>query len=496
MNPYRKLGGQALIYGMGNIVPRVLNYAVLTVYYTRRFEPEAYGVITELYAYVAILLVILTYGMETGLFKFSNDHYKRETVYTTTLSAIITTSLIFAVLVIFFRNDISKAIGYSGNSEYVIWLGLTLSLDAIGAVVFAKLRIENKVRRFAIVKIVNVLVTVFFVFLFLEVLPVIKQIADTEFYVSYLKDIEVGYVFIANLLASLVVLLLLIKDLKPFVIRFDQALLKKMLMYSFPLLIAGLAGIFNETIDRILLRKLTPENLNPLYQIGIYGANYRIAVLMTIFVQMFRYAAEPFFFNYANKNNSKEIYGNVLKYFTIFMMLIFLGVGLGLDIFKRFIDVKYYEGLQIVPIVLMANVFVGILFNVNMWYKLSGQTIYGVYITGLGALITIVMNILFIPRYGYMACAWIHLIANFVMVVITYLVGQRFYPINYNIRRISIYMALGLGIYLFGIKLQGSITWINILICVVFTFVYFIFCNHQEGLIKLFLKRHEHQNSK
>lgn len=494
MNPYQKLGGQALIYGMGNIVPRVLNYAVLTVYYTRRFEPEAYGVITELYAYVAILLVILTYGMETGLFKFSNDRYQRETVYRNTLSAIITTSLIFAVLVIFFRNDISKAIGYSGNSEYIIWLGLTLSLDAIGSVVFAKLRIENKIRRFAIVKIVNVLVTVFFVFLFLEILPVVKKIADTEIYVRYLKDIEVGYVFIANLLASLVVLLLLIKDLKPFVIRFDRALLKKMLMYSFPLLIAGLAGIFNETIDRILLRKLTPENLNPLYQIGIYGANYRIAVLMTIFVQMFRYAAEPFFFNYANKNNWKEIYGNVLTYFTIFMMLIFLGVGLGMDIFKRFIDVKYYEGLKIVPIVLMANVFVGMLFNVNMWYKLSGQTIYGVYITGFGALITIVLNILLIPRYGYIACAWIHLIANFVMVVITYLAGQRFYPITYNIRRISLYMALGIGIYLIGIQLQGSITWINILICVVFTFVYFIFCNHQEGLIKLFLQRHENKN--
>jgi O-antigen/teichoic acid export membrane protein len=491
LNPYRKLGGQALIYGLGNIVPRILNYAVLTVYYTRRFSPIEYGVITELYAYVAIFMVLLTYGMETGLFKFSSDSSKKEIVYTTALSSIITTSLIFSALVILFRNNIASWIGYKGNPEYIIFLGLTLSLDAVGAIIFAKLRIENKVRRFALLKILNVITTVVLVFLFLELMPRINCIINSIWYLSYFKDIEVGYVFIANFLASLIILLFLLYDLKGIKLLLHTPLLRKLLLYSIPLLISGLAGIFNETIDRILLRQFSAENLNPLYEIGIYGANYRIAVLMTIFVQMFRYAAEPFFFNWSKSTNSKLVYANVLKYFTIFLMVIFLGVSLCIDFFKLFIDSEYHEGLKIVPIVLMANVLVGMLFNVNMWYKLTGHTLYGVYITGLGAIITVILNIVFIPIYGYFACAWIHLLSNFVMLLMTYYFGQKFYRIDYDLGRIALYVGMGLLLFIIGYFIQTKNGLINVAIGIIIVFIYLLICNKKERLTNIFLNKNE-----
>jgi O-antigen/teichoic acid export membrane protein len=490
-NPYKSLGGQALIYGLGNIVPRMLNYAVLTVYYTRRFPPEEYGVITELYAYVAIFLVVLTYGMETGLFRFSSNGNDKQTAFTSILTLVTSTSLIFALLIWLLNRQISGMVGYAGNPEYIVYLGFTLSFDAIGSILFAKLRIENKVKRFALLKIINVVTTVFFVFLFLEIIPLVDRIAESHFYQEYMKHIEVGYVFIANLLSSFILLLLLVRDLKGIRFSFNSVLLKDILRYSLPLLISGLAGIFNETIDRILLRRLLPEGSNALYELGIYGANYRIAVLMTIFVQMFRYAAEPFFFNLYGKHNSTRVYANILKYFTIFLMIIFLMVGLGIDFFKLFIDKDYYEGLGIVPVVLLANVMVGLLFNVNMWYKLSGNTMYGVYITGIGAIITVLLNILFIPLYGYFACAWIHLITNVVMLILTYYYGQRVYRIDYDVKRIGMYILSGIGLFIIGSYVRTNYVWLNLFTAVLLVSLYIWFCNKKENLIAIFLKKNE-----
>lgn len=495
MNPYKKLGGQAIIYGLGNVVPRLLNYAVLTFYYTRRFSIEEFGMITELYAYVAILLILLTYGMETGLFKFSVEKEKNSEVYSTALISVITTSVLFSLLIVLFNKSIAELIGYKGNPEYIIYLGLTLSLDAITSIAFAKLRIENKVRKFATLKIINVVVTIFFVFLFLEILPEIQHVSETTWYVQKIKPIGVGFVFISNLLASFVILILLLKDHFRLQWKVDFVLLKKLLIYSLPLLVAGLAGTFNETLDRILLRSFTADGLNPLYEVGIYGANYRIAVLMTLFVQMFRYAAEPFFFNMTKSTDSKVVYANVLKYFTIFLMIIFLVVALCIDFFKLFIDSKHYEGLSIVPVVLMANVLVGMLFNVNMWYKITGHTLYGVYITSLGALVTIVLNILLIPLYSYHACAWIHLVSNFVMLSLTYWIGQRFYKVNYDLGRIILYMVLALGFYFVGIALQTDNEYINIAIGLFFVAVYVFICNKRENLFIVFLGKNESKDS-
>jgi O-antigen/teichoic acid export membrane protein len=325
----------------------------------------------------------------------------------------------------------------------------------------------------------------------LEILPAVSFLTEQEWYVQYFKNIEVGYVFIANVLASFVILVLLLWDIKRIKLKLDVSVLKALLLYSMPLLISGLAGIFNETVDRILMRKLIPSDLSPLYELGIYGANYRIAVLMTIFVQMFRYAAEPFFFNMYKTVEAKVVYANVLKYFVIFLMVIFLSVALGIDFFKYFIDRNYYEGLGIVPVVLMANVLVGILFNVNMWYKLTGKTIYGVYITGIGAFLTIVLNIIFIPLYSYHACAWIHLGSNLIMVILTYYFGQKFFRINYEIKKISIYVGLALGLFFLGLVLRSDKDLLNIGTGVILVLLYLIYCNRKENLIKIFVSKDE-----
>jgi O-antigen/teichoic acid export membrane protein len=495
LNPYKKLGGQAIIYGLGNIVPRILNYAILTVYYTRRFSVEEYGVLTELYAYVAILMVILTYGMETGLFKFSDDERNRNNVFSTAFVSITLTSVFFVFVVIVLRSVIARGIGYTGNPEYIVYLGTILGIDAVSAIVFAKLRIENKVRRFALLKICNVIVTIFLVLLFLEGFPRFSFISGSSFYRTYLADIGVGFVFIANLLASLVILLLLVGDIRKYKAVIKGSILVELLVYSIPLLVSGLAGMFNETIDRILIRNFSAEGINPLYELGIYGANYRIAVLMTIFVQMFRYAAEPFFFNQFKQKDARLIYANVLKYFTIFMMVIFLAVAVLIDGFKYFIDVRFHEGLQIVPIVLMANVFTGMLFNVNMWYKLTGKTMYGVYITGTGAIITIVLNILFIPVYGYIACAWIHLLSNFLMLAITYFYGQKLYKIPYDLKSILLYVLLGVLFYGLWYLLRSENVFLNLVIGVFIVAVYVLFSERKEKLVSIFLSKHESKDS-
>jgi O-antigen/teichoic acid export membrane protein len=496
LNPYQKLGAQTIVYGMGNVIPRLLNYGILTVYYTRRFAVEEYGIITELYAYVAILLVILTFGMETGLFKFSTSTNKDPIVFSTTFFSISASSALFILVVILLRNAIAQKIGYSGNPEYIAILSCILGIDAICAIVFAKLRIENKVRRFAMLKIFNVAATIVLVLFFLEILPRMEVITKMKFYREHLLSIGVGYVFIANLIASFLVCMLLLKELKGYRLKVDLSLLGRMLFYSLPLMVAGLAGMFNESIDRIMLRKYLPEHVNPLYELGIYGANYRIAVIMTIFVQMFRYAAEPFFFNKYRQQDSREMYANVLKYFTIFLMFIFLTITLFIDWFKYFIDKDYFEGLKIVPVVLMANVILGILFNVNMWYKLTGQTAYGIYITGTGAIITVGLNILLIPVFSYVGCAWIHLTSNFIMLCITYYFGQMKFKINYDLWKILQYVGFAIVIYLISLVVKTKYEIANLLIGAIFILAYLYYCNKRENLIKIFAGKYDSTNHK
>ncbi len=448
MNHVKQLAGQTAVYGMGIVLPRVLNYLLLTPFYTRIFSRAEYGMFTELYAYVVFLMVILTYGLETGLFRFADSRDNRDDVYKTTLVSIIVTSAIFIFVMLLSARRIASFIGYSGHVEYITLLGLIVGLDALSAIPFAKIRLDNHPRRYAIIRIVEVSVNLLANGFFL--LWARHHYMDNAFAAKvYKPEIGIGYVLICNLIATAVKTLMLAKEIFYFKGRFYLALWRTIIAYCLPLLIAGLAGTVNETIDRVMIRHLIPEAQHPLEQLGVYGANYKLAVLMTLFIQMFRYAAEPFFFSKKNELDARTIYADVMKYFVFTCVVIFLMVVLYMDIFKYFIGSQFRTGLDIVPIVLIGNLLMGIFFNLSIWYKLQNLTRFGAYLVIIGAILTFVINYFYIPVYGYMASAWGHFVSYMVMVVLSYLLGRKYYRINYNLKNIGTVLIVGLGVYAF-----------------------------------------------
>ncbi|MEZ5196428.1 MAG: oligosaccharide flippase family protein, partial [Bacteroidales bacterium] len=397
---------------------------------------------------VAFLLVLLTYGMETAYFRFVEDAKNKDKVYTTALVSLFTTSLIFVVLVVLFAQQLADIIRYSANVEYIVYFAFIIGIEAFTSIPFARLRQLKKPARFAFIKIVNVVVNISLNFFFLWICPaILDNHPDSVVKWIYSEEIGVGYAFISNLVATIVTLLLLMPDLFKTKIQFDADLLRKMLTYSLPLLIVGLAGMVNEVSDKIFLKYLWPDPETALDQVGIYGACFRLAVLMTLFTQMFRYAAEPFFFAQANEKNSKMVYAEVMKYFIIFGLIIFLVVMLYIDIFKYFIGSNFHEGLNVVPIVLMANLFLGVFYNLSVWYKLTNLTRYGAVIAIVGALVTIVLNVLLIPAIGYLGSAWAHFSCYFVMMIISYFWGRKHFPVNYDVKRIFLYVLLAIVLY-------------------------------------------------
>lgn len=449
MNPLKQLAGQTAIYGLSSVLARILNF-LLVPFYTRIFVDTAeYGIINELYAYVAFFIIILTYGMETAFFRFASRYRNSQLVFSTALISLLSTSLIFAVIIIFFYPEIAGVIGYEDHQVFILLLGLVLSIDAAAAIPFARLRFLNKALKFALIKLFNISVNIFFNLFFLVLLPwLIKN--DYNFLLLdalYFPELRVGYVFVSNLLASVFTLLFFINDYVKSGFRYSFKLLRNMVGYSLPLLVAGLAGTVNEVVDRIMLRYRLPDHVDALEQIGIYGANIKIAVLMTLFIQMFRYAFEPFIFSHEQNKDSRELYSQVLTYFTIFGLLVFLGITLYIDLFKYIIGPEYREGLGIVPIVLLGNLMLGIYFNLSAWYKLKAITIFGSIFAVSGALITIGINYFFIPVYGYMASAWAHFFAYAFMVVLAYIGGRYYYPVPYNLRKLLFYFLTGIVLY-------------------------------------------------
>lgn len=445
-NPITQLFGQTAIYGLGIVLPRLLNYVLLTPFYTRVFERATYGIITELYAYVVFLLVILTYGMETGYFRFASSTKKNGGIYTTVLSSLFVTSGLFIAAVMIFGGSIAAWMDYGDHPEYIRWLAVIVGVDAFTSIPFARIRLNNKPVKYALIRIAEVLVNIGLNLFFLWYAP--RHSGSSLVTSLYNEDIGVGYVLISNMIASLVKLLLLSGDiLAAFRFSFNTSLLGKVLKYSYPLLVAGLAGTVNEALDRILLKHMIPADQLPMEQLGIYGANFKMAVLMTLFVQMFKYAAEPFFFSRSNDKNAKELYADVMNFFVAAGLIIFLVVNLYLDYFILFIGQGYREGAHIVPVILMANLVMGIFFNLSIWYKLTNKTLYGAVLVIIGASVTVVVNVLFIPRFGYVASAWAHLLCYSLMVVLSYTWSRRNYRIEYKIGRIGIYMALALMIY-------------------------------------------------
>lgn len=445
MNPFKKLAGQTAIYGLPTIVGRLLNYFLVPLY-TYKFTPAEYGVTTELYAYVSFLMIIITYGMETTCFRFANQKDASPAVFSTALTSLLTTSAGFLAVVYLLKDNIASALGYANHTEYITWFAWILALDAVSAIPFARLRQENKARIFALIKSLNILANICFNLFFIVFCADLYRSDPGNKFLSYIYDpsIGIGYIFLSNLLASAVTLLMLLPSLARTRIHADTQLLRNMLAYSLPLLVAGLAGMVNETMDRILLRYLLPDGTDKLHEIGVYGACYKIAILMTIFIQTYRYAAEPFFFSQASKEDSRKSYATLMNYFVFACSVIFLGTMLYMDFIKYFIGEDYRSGLHIVPILLMANLFLGIFFNLSIWYKLSSTTRNGAYLAIIGAIITLVLNILWIPVYGYTGSAWATLVCYFTMAVISYFWGNKHYPVNYNLLRIGTYLIISL----------------------------------------------------
>lgn len=452
VNPIKRLAGQTVIYGLSSILGRLLNYLLVPLY-TRVFLPQEYGVITELYAYVALLFVVLTYGMETAFFRFSQEHPVKK-VYSTSLLSLLVTSASFILLGIVFSGSIATGLGYEHHPEYIIWFAIVIGLDAFTAVPFARLRQDNRPIRFAVIKIAgiasNVLLNLFFIlicpYLYSHLSP--ESTAMSVLQWIYHPSVGVGYVFIANLISSIITLILLIPYMRDIPWVFDKAMWKKMMAYALPLLIMGLAGTINESFDRILLKHLLPDNVNAMAELGIYGACYKIAILMTLFIQTFRFAAEPFFFAEYKKQDASITYAQVMNYFIIICSVIFLGVMVYIDVVKYFVGPAFYPGLKVVPILLMANIFLGIFYNLSIWYKLTNRTMMGAYVSLAGAALSLGLNFLLIPIIGYMGSAWTHLACYGSMMLISWWLGRKYFPIPYDLKKAFLYLSGAMLLYM------------------------------------------------
>jgi O-antigen/teichoic acid export membrane protein len=362
-------------------------------------------------------------------------------------------------------------------------IAIIVAVDAFTALPFAWLRYNNKAKRFSIIRIISVVTTISFNLLFLVALPKWFPQETSEMY-FYHEDNKIIFVFIANIIGSLATLLMLWKELRIFRFRIDSIILKKLLNYGLPILVIGFAGMINEVADKILLKYYLTDPETAIAQIGVYGANYTLAVLMMLFIQMFRYAAEPFFFAEANKKDAKKTYALVMNWFVIFTWFIFLGVTLFLDVFKYFIGPGFWAGLTIVPIILAAKLFLGVFYNLSVWYKLTNKTLYGALIALIGAAITIILNIILIPKYGYIGSAWANFACYFSIMVISFLWGRRVYKINYNLLKILSYSILAIGLYYLSVYFGGNEKFIQLLINSMFmlAFISIVFVFERKNL--------------
>jgi O-antigen/teichoic acid export membrane protein len=449
MGIIKKLASQTAIYGLSSIFGRFLNYLLVPLY-TYHFSAAEYGVVSEFYAYAGFFAVLLVFGFETGYFRFRDkNNPQRDRAYATALWFVLLVNLCFLLLILLVHAPLSDALHYAHHPEYVLWFAIILGLDAVASIPFAKLRAENRAFRFAGIKIVEILVTVGLSLFFIAYCPPLYAKNEHVWFAPiYDPGIGLGYVFIANLAASAVKFVLLAPQLKGLAWGFDKALLKSMVRYSLPMVVIGFAGIINEMLDRAMLKYLLPHDpLTNMRILGIYSACYKLSILMSLFIQAFRYAAEPFFFAYADKSDARQVYADVMKYFVIFCMAIFLLVTLYIDFFQYFIGREFRAGLGVTPILLLANLFLGIYVNLSIWYKLTDRTLMGAMVSLGGALLTIGLNLWWIPLYGYIGSAWATLACYTGMAFVSYLLSRKYYPVVYDLKRIIFYIAFGLGLY-------------------------------------------------
>ncbi|MDG1331707.1 MAG: oligosaccharide flippase family protein [Crocinitomicaceae bacterium] len=455
MNPLKSLLGQTAIYGLPTIVGRLLNYFLVPLYTAPdAFTPAEYGTLSELYAWVAFLIILLPLGMETAFFRFINSKDNKDEVFRNSFLTVIVFSSLFFVVMFFASQGIANGLGYPDHSEFITTLALVVCIDAITALPMAKLRANNEARRFSIIHFSAIVINIG---LNLIIIKVLFDGIDPM--------TAIWFILMANVLASSVKIIGTHQEFLSLKWKINQELAIEMLKYSFPLVIAGFAGIVNETLDRVMMKPLLMKagnsNEYSLTQVGVYSACYKLAMIVTIFLQAYRYAAEPFFFAQSKNKDRNKIYVKVMNYFIAGVCLVFLGVTLNIDIFKHFIrSEEFWVGLGVVPILLVANVFLGIYYNQSIWYKLSGQTRFGAYISIGGAAITILINLIFIPIYGYWASAWATLIVYGLQMVASYMLGQKYYPIKYNLRKFGLYF--GLAIVLFFVAKFLNIGVVNV----------------------------------
>ena len=470
MSIFKKLASETASYGVSTILGRSLNFLLVFIH-TKAFMPDDMGINNKLYSYVAIANIIYTYGMETAFFRFAAEDKTK--YYNIIQTAIIVSSITFSGILIIFASPIINYLGYAGKESYLIWLALIIAIDAITAIPFARLRLEKQTKRFVKAKIINILINIFFNILFLLIL---KKIAEGDYITSlqplaqklYNPKIGAGYIFLANLIANATFFYFLRPEFRDFRFQFDKEEFKKLWVYAYPIMIMVLASTYNMVFDRLLLERLLPDGFYPnrtsQQALGIYSSVYKLSIFMSLATQAFRYAAEPFFLSKTSDKNSPETLAEVTKWFLITCIFIWLGVSLNLDVLKKlFLGQKiYWEGIVVVPILLLANLFLGVYYNMSVWFKLNNKTYFGTIITFVGLAITILSNIILIPHFGYLGCAIAFLISCFSMTALCYLLGQRYYPIPYHINSALGYI-ISAGLLIYAVmQIQFDSLWLSI----------------------------------
>lgn len=468
----KSLAKDTAIYGLSSIVGKFLNWLLVPLYTYKLAQVSDYGIVTNLFAWTAILLVILTYGMETGFFRFANkDPENSRKVYGNTMISVGTTSLLFIVFILLFHQPIADFLGYHTQSEFIWMLGIIVAIDAFASIPFAYLRFQKRPIMFAGLKLLYIGLNIALNLFFLIACPWLMEVAPNTVSWFYNPNYGVGYIFISNFIATTIQTLFLLPTILQGQFKLDRALLKQILNYSYPLLFLGIAGIANQNLDKILFPFLRADSLT---QLGIYGAVGKIAIVIMMFTQAFRYAYEPFVFAKNKDKDSKASYSLAMTYYVIFALLIFLAVVMYIDIIKYFISPKYWVGLAILPVIMFSYIFQGIFFNLSIWYKLTDKNHYGAWFSFAGTLVILIGNVLFIPKYSYWASVWSSFAGFFLIMVLSYIFGQKHMPINYNLKKIGSYILLALGLFVISLFIKTPSVVLNLALKTVLTLIYVV----------------------
>lgn len=459
MKQIQNLAKETVFYGLGNIIPRLLNFLLFPLH-TRVFDPEEYGVISYLYVFVAFLNIVYTFGMETAYFRFANKPgADPEKIFSRTQSVVVTLSLALSVLLIVFADPLATALRVEGHSHYIVWLAVIMFIDAVVAIPFARLRQEKKPKQFAFARIANVVILIGLNLYFFVVATWVQN-GSITFQFEELRNGPFGlaYVFLANLIANAFYILFFFKLLTSWRLSFDREITRAMLRYAYPVMITGLAGMTNEMFSRWTLEWWLPENFYPgqptMYAIGLLSTAYKYAILMSLAIQAFRYAAEPFFFSHANNKESPVLFARVNHYFIVFLSFVFVLVAVNLDLLKFLVAPDYYPALRVVPLLLLSYFLLGAYYNYSVWFKVTDRTEFGTYITMGGALVTVGLNYLLIPQFGFVGSAWASVACYLLMAIACVALGQRHYRIPYHFGSDLAYVVMAIGFYFLSLTLQ------------------------------------------